>query len=312
MSNRVHIICQPEAGGGLGQKRLREVQDVLCDFQMEYLTYLTDFRVDAQALVQQLITRGHTPYDDHLLVVGGDGTLSQVVAAMQQMGAEVPLTFVPAGSGNDFARSWVVGQSVDDIIRRMLFQRQPRQVPVFTYREHHSGQSGVIMNNFGMGFDAQANHSALVKRQAGLGIFKLWPRLSYYYGIIDNLNKIPHFEVQLTIDDRHWLIDDCSLFAVMNSPYLGGGIHLDLQTLAVKPELAAVALHHVDRSQLAHLIKSILFTKKVPNPTSFTRYTGTSLRVQTDQPVHCQVDGEDLYLLQVDLEVAISSYPFYL
>ena len=39
-----------------------------------------------------------------LIIVGGDGTLHQVLDTFYQMEVEFPVAYIPAGSGNDFAR----------------------------------------------------------------------------------------------------------------------------------------------------------------------------------------------------------------
>ena len=39
-----------------------------------------------------------------LVVIGGDGTLHQVVSSLQESEKNIPLGYIPAGSGNDFAR----------------------------------------------------------------------------------------------------------------------------------------------------------------------------------------------------------------
>ncbi len=40
-----------------------------------------------------------------LVVIGGDGTLHQVVSELQLEQQQIPVAYIPAGSGNDFARS---------------------------------------------------------------------------------------------------------------------------------------------------------------------------------------------------------------
>ena len=39
-----------------------------------------------------------------LVVIGGDGTLHQVVSSPSRIRKNIPLGYIPAGSGNDFAR----------------------------------------------------------------------------------------------------------------------------------------------------------------------------------------------------------------
>lgn len=69
---------------------------------MEYITYLTDYSTHAEVLTEQLVKRDHKKYQGYLMVVGGDGTLHEVVQTLHKNQADIPVTYVPAGTGNDF------------------------------------------------------------------------------------------------------------------------------------------------------------------------------------------------------------------
>src|SRR5699024_11954626 len=101
---------------------------------MEYITYLTDYSTHAEVLTEQLVNRGHKEYQDYLVVVGGDGTLHEVVQTLYKNQADIPVTYVPAGTGNDFYRSWQKGlrseehtselQSRFDLVCRLLLEKK--------------------------------------------------------------------------------------------------------------------------------------------------------------------------------------------
>ena len=82
MHNHIHIICHPGAGGYRGQKILNQVTDLLENYHATYLTYLTDHKSHARLISQQINHKypNHSP--ELILVIGGDGTLHEVVEAL--------------------------------------------------------------------------------------------------------------------------------------------------------------------------------------------------------------------------------------
>ena len=62
---------------------------------------------------------------DLLVVSGGDGTLDEVVTGLMEIGANVPLGYIPAGSTNDFASSLEIPRDMvkaaQDIVDGHLF-----------------------------------------------------------------------------------------------------------------------------------------------------------------------------------------------
>ncbi|MFL2130251.1 MAG: diacylglycerol/lipid kinase family protein [Ruoffia tabacinasalis] len=312
MTNRVHIICHPEAGSGDGNTILKKVHSELDSFQMEYITYLTDYSTHAEVLTEQLVNRGHKKYLDYLVVVGGDGTLHEVVQTLHKNQADIPVTYVPAGTGNDFYRSWQNGLSVRGIIEIMLFSEKPVSIPIFTYNNHITKRQGVVLNNMGFGFDAEVNFRAqnLIKNsflsKMGLG------KLSYLLAVLLSLNSVRHFAVSGSIDNHQFHYDDVSLAGILNSPTLGGGINIDQLTRPKNNEIALVIYRDIKLSVIFDLLIKVLITKKTNESDNIDRYTGQKLQLKITDPIRGQVDGEDIPKKPVNIDLALSTYPFYL
>lgn len=312
MTERVHIICHREAGSGNGKKVLLEVQKELTNFNIDYLTYHTDYATHAYVLTQGIVMRGHTPYTHKLLVIGGDGTLHEVINALHQNQLDIPVTYVAAGTGNDFNRVWQKDKSIRQIIESMLYAREAVRIPIFTYEEAVTNSKGVILNSMGFGFDAEVNYAAS-KIPFGniLGKLKLG-NLTYLMAVFASLNKIRSFDAYLNIDGKEVDIKNCNLLAVMNNPFMGGGIRLDNLAQADKAELSVIAFHDVTIKGVIDIIPRVLITQTQHESLYSSRYTGQTMHIKLNKPVRGQVDGEDLTLLQADLKLEVSDFPFYL
>ena len=115
MNFHYHILINPAAGSGNAEKTAEKIIQLLDDGDYTYTPYYTEGPGDEKEIVDRLTDllspwsetceKDHIDNSFHLLVViGGDGTLHQVVNEFFALGLQLPVSYIPAGSGNDFAR----------------------------------------------------------------------------------------------------------------------------------------------------------------------------------------------------------------
>ena len=97
-----YFIVNPNSGGGKGFRVWRKMESVLSRSCVEYEAYFTHGAGDARIVAGELTEGSRDPRV--IVVAGGDGTLNEAVDGLCFNGP-VTLGFIPAGSGNDFARS---------------------------------------------------------------------------------------------------------------------------------------------------------------------------------------------------------------
>lgn len=100
MSQKILFIVNPHSGKGLIRTHLLDVVDIMVKAGFEITIYTTQKREDA---IRKVVEEG-TSYD-RIVCSGGDGTLDEVITGMMEIGLEVPIGYIPAGSTNDFANS---------------------------------------------------------------------------------------------------------------------------------------------------------------------------------------------------------------
>lgn len=310
MSNRVHIICHPKAGNGLGGKVLQQARTILTDFSIEYIVYETNYATHASILTNQIVNKGYGQYDDRLMVIGGDGTLHEVVGQLVKNKLRIPITYIAAGTGNDFARTWLKNASVRSIIEAMLYNRDVTNIPLFTYNEHTSQMDGVILNNMGFGFDAKINYNNEQKKtnifsRLGLG------SLNYLISLFTSLPQLKSFSVSGEMDGISFKKENCVVAAILNSPFAGGGITYDQLTLANQSEIVLVLFHDIKFKDTFSLIYSIFIAKNQHESDKFTRYSAQELKLSIQEPVVGHVDGEVIQDISANLEINLTDYPFY-
>ncbi len=93
------IIANPRAGHKRGARAIGEFRLLLEAKEIEYELFETRYPGHATELAQRLVEEG----ERRIIILGGDGTISEVVNAT--VNTEVELGIISVGTGNDLARS---------------------------------------------------------------------------------------------------------------------------------------------------------------------------------------------------------------
>lgn len=172
---------------------------------------------DLEALGRVFDERAAAPEGcDTVVVVGGDGSLHAVIAALherEELG-DVTLALVPLGTGNDFARS--VGLSLDPAeAAREVLTGESRQVDLIV-----DDSGNVTVNAVHLGLGAEAGIAAETwKRRLG--------PLGYVIGAAISGFTKPGVDVAVTIDGERVRPRGRVLqVAIGNGQYVGGGTRL--------------------------------------------------------------------------------------
>lgn len=173
---------------------------------------------------------------DHFVAVGGDGTIFAAVNTMMKTSVR-KLTIVPAGSGNDFARSLGLKSDVINILKSAQ-ALEPRPMDLGKWNEHY------FLNIASVGFDADvnANNNERLKR---FGPF------SYTLSVIKTLFTYkPRIIKKEGLALREW-----TLFTIGNGGYYGGGFPIFPKASPFSGELLFLG---AGKSRLKHILPFLI------------------------------------------------------
>jgi len=153
------------------------------------------------------------------VVVGGDGTLNEVVNGVAGSGAE--LAVLPTGTGQDFGRTYGIPAKLDDAIRLAL-DGNPRAIDVgrASFVGPDGGQATRYFANVG-----SAGMSGAVARRANSMSKRLGGRATFYYALVREFVAWKNTDVTVTFDsgERRGRMHDV---IVANGKWHGGGMKL--------------------------------------------------------------------------------------
>ncbi len=222
-----------------------------------------------------------------IVIVGGDGSIHEVVNGILSTGQRVPLGIVPAGSGNDYSCNTL---------------KLPRD-PAAALERALTGQlvesdAGMINNFFfvnscSIGLDADiavaANSMKKVPLMSGSRLYyaTTLKQLLFGYG------RCPH--LSFTVNDGTESIEVALkryvLLAITNGPTYGAGFRINPTANFQDGLLDVCAIHHVPLPRALRLLPVVQKGEHTALPEAVF-YHATEIRVESPIPVNMQVDGE--------------------
>jgi diacylglycerol kinase (ATP) len=294
MASAYVLVVNPHAGVGRAAAMVRAVCERLrIDPSLAIETSLTSSF--AQRLSAAILA---APKPFTVISVGGDGTLSIVVNALEDPSI-VRLAIVPAGSGNDFGVALGI-RSLGQALEAAAGSKSA-MVDLGTCNGRR------FINCIGMGLDGEIARTAAGIRRRGLA-----RGMSYYCAALVGLWRVRPVRAALATSTGEMRFDDLLMLTVGNGAWYGGGYHgapgaslddgeLDCYAFAdLKGPLQRLAL--MDRVRRGtHASHPVVTGFKTP-----------SLRAEFDREIAMHVDGEltaaacvDIGVRRAELSVAI-------
>ncbi|MFN3266308.1 MAG: diacylglycerol/lipid kinase family protein [Deinococcales bacterium] len=271
----LQFLVNPVAGGGRAKRALPELERLIAAHQLEAQIQHTTYPGHATALVQTL------PESDPLVVVGGDGTLHEVVRGLldAQSRTERRVGIIPLGTGDDFARG--VGIPVYNLAAalELILQNRTR-----CFDAARVGQRS-FLNGFGVGFDAQ------VARTVKTTPTWLHGSLRYLLAIFEELRRLEAQPVRIYADDV--LVHDSAalLVAVMNLVGYGGGLKINPHADGNDGLLEVVVGGRFSRLGTLGILPRLAHGKHLSHP-EVKVYQAQKIRLEWQNTMPAHVDGE--------------------
>jgi diacylglycerol kinase (ATP) len=219
-TSTVRVIVNPRAGRGLGEEDLQALRE---RFRAQGLH--AEFMVTAAAgHATELARVARGVGAEVLAVVGGDGTMNEVVQAYVD-GEGKPLdgpalAVLPAGTGGDFRRTIGLSKNLDEAIGRIRYGANHAADLGLMRFTKDDGSEGVraFLNiaSFGLGGLVDRIVNASGKRFGGTA--------SFYLGTVEGLAKYRNQPVRIRVDGEPFFEGRLVNGAVCNGRYFGGGM----------------------------------------------------------------------------------------
>ncbi|MDT2673219.1 diacylglycerol/lipid kinase family protein [Enterococcus dongliensis] len=302
MKFHYHILINPAAGSGNAAKTAEKIIQLLDDGDYTYTPYYTKRPGDERAIVERIVdllsSWSETSEEEHLdrsfhllVVIGGDGTLHEVVNQFYTLDRQLPVSYIPAGSGNDFARGIGLSREPEKAFEQITSAVRPQPINTFHYEEKIQEEQGIILNNVGIGLDAlivattNASTSKKLLNKYHLG------SASYALYLIKAIFTQKTFPILVELNGQSLSFERTFLCTTTNIPYFGGGIAI---APMADPKKDMIDLVVVEKPNLLAILRFLLqlVRKKHTQNKHYKHYTSSRIRIVSVVPQHGQADGE--------------------
>jgi len=288
-SDKWFVIVNPNAGKRKGKQDWPGITRLLADSGIEYLSFFTEHRGHAIELTKKYIRNGF----HKIIVVGGDGTLNEVVNGIFNQTfvdpSVITLAMIPVGTGNDWCRMFRIpneyAKAVQIIKNNNLFL-QDTGVMEYVGEGGHKG-TRYFVNIAGMGFDAMVAEKTNEDKDKGKG-----NPLSYYINIFTSLFSFRVAKTKIATDNTQLTIEVFSMAAAIGQ-FNGGGMR---QAPRACPDDGLFDLTVIRKIGKFKVIRNVLklidgsFTK-LPEVSEFRT---ASIHIESSPELYAETDGESV------------------
>jgi len=289
MTQKWFIIVNPNAGKKKGKQDWPAITRMLADAGIEYLSFFTEHRGHAIELTRKYIRAGFRRF----LVVGGDGTLNEVVNGIFTQNitnvSEILLAMVPVGTGNDWCRTFHIPHDYEKAIRIVTEGRTLMQDTGLMEFTDHEGKRAkrYFVNIAGMGFDAMVAEKTNRDKDKG----KTNPFL-YFINIFTSLFSFKITRTRITTDDAEFKGEVFSMTAAIGQ-YNGGGMKQAPRAIPDDGLLDLTIIRKIGKFKVIRNVINLLdgsFTR-LPEVSEFRTST---IRIESTPELYAETDGESM------------------
>jgi len=283
--SQIVVIINPVAGSGMGAAILPVAQEQLPKVFPHANIRFTETQNAMHAAVLGTITEA-----DLIVVIGGDGTLHDVVQGVMRRPASTRpvVSLIAVGSGNDYARTIGIPQDPHEAIAA-LKHGVPAAVDVGRIVETNNKEATYYLETLSFGVDAAvAIRTMELRKTTGTKGLRLYARAA----ISAILHDLKPFHVSCRIDGQP-LEDDLLICAVQNGPTYGSGFK-------VAPRARITDGHlNICLGQGMGTLRAMYCLTRIKAGTheslkGFSTCEAACLEITLDRQVPIQCDGEEL------------------
>lgn len=306
------MIINPTSGGGRGAVIGRQLSGMLNKQKIAYQQVTSQYAGETLALVKQYCRQYQTDEErPTLLIVGGDGTVNETIQAMGEDYRHIPIAYIAAGSGNDFARGSGLPRSPKKALAHILRLTEPQAFDIVHYHTVEKEKRGYFVNNLGLGFDALivkiANQSRLKKflNKLGLGTF------TYVIALLRGYFKQAAFDLQIEMNGQTIAFPQAFLVTTTIHPYFGGGVAIAPMAQNNDAKMDLVVVRKVSLLKLVQLFGGMLLGGHHVKSVEFHHYQSSNMKLIIDEKVDGQIDGEVLGQSAYELTLETEQHLFW-
>lgn len=291
-------IINPVAGSGKGLKDWPQISRILRENGIMPDFAFTEYKYHTIELAVEAVNSGYRK----LIVVGGDGTIHEVVNGLfiQQAvpSTDVLVSVVAVGTGNDWIRMFGIPRKYSEVIRAIAEGHSFMQdVATISFHKAQVRQERYMANVAGIGFDAFVNYKYNQLKEEGR--YSKW---LYMWSALKSVLKYSSTGVKVWVDDE-LVVNDLVYSATIGiGKYNGGGMLQTPDAIADDGLLDVTVIQNISKIGVLRRFKS-LYDGRIYKIKKVSLNRGRRIRIESTPEIRVEVDGEALGFSPFEFEI---------
>ena len=218
---------------------------------------------------------------DLVVAAGGDGTLNEVINGIAPFADRIQIGLVPLGTGNDFARTLALPNSIEDCIQ-ILRAGKTRAIDLVRVT---SDQVRYFVNVSAGGFSGTVNEKLTPE------IKKTWGPLAYLRSAAAALPELRSYRTTVVLDDDPPLEADLYNAIIANGRFVAGGTEVAPEAAPDDGLLDLILVLQKPMNEIALVIAQMLAGKHLGSDAIVFR-RAKKISVSSNPGMWFNVDGE--------------------
>ena len=282
------IIINPKSGKRAFRRQRIYLWKLLRKRREPFVYRVTKYAEHAIELARELVERGC----DEILVLGGDGTLSEVINGImradipEEQRAQICFGLMPRGTGNDWGRFWGLTKDYKKALDRFFNgKKQPLDIGCITYWRNGIVHHRYFINSVGFGVDSlTCQWATTLKYYIGSH------HVNYFFALLAAICVHKSQKIELIVDGKTIVNDMLFTMNIGNGPFSGGGIK---QNPDADPRDGVFHSIFVRTPTFLQVLKAIprLFNGRLTDLNFVHTFVGKEVEVNTRKHLMFEADG---------------------
>lgn len=279
------VIINPKSGKKKFRQQLKYLFQTLRHNQISFHYKITEFAGHATVLSRHFAESGFANF----LVVGGDGTISEVINGL--LSAKIPTTqhlkvaLIPRGTGNDWGRFWGLTRNYEHSIDVFLKGVSCHiDVGKAEYNMEGDAQIRFFINSIGFGLDAAVcRNTNIMKRYVGSH------SVLYFFALIAAVFTFRPRKASISTDNKT-ITGSMFTMNIANGCYSGGGMKQNPHALPYDGLFDAML---VNKPMFTDIIKAIplIFNGRILEVPAIQPFQSKVVTLKNDRNSIFEADG---------------------
>mgnify|MGYP006283932381 CR=1 FL=1 len=303
-AEKIFTVINPVSANGRTAKIWPEYREVLQKKGYQIDSVMTNYPGHATQIVREAIREGY----EFIMSVGGDGTVNEVVngffCGQRLINPEAKLIVFSQGTGSDFIKSLGLSNGLNPLLR-VLERGEVNLIDLglITYVTNQGSKNTRYFINLTDAGIGGATVDRVNKSSKFYGGF-----LTYLIGALKTLIKYDNKRFRLYIDGKKKKEEIINSIMIANGNYFAGGMKIAPGADLVDGLFNIIVLGDLSKLEIVTNLYRAYKGTHLSHP-KISVFQGKKIRIESDQEVLLNVDGESLGRLPAEFEMFTRKLP---